>query len=396
MKMSKTAYFDCFSGISGDMIIGALLDAGADFNTLRTELAKLGLSNYDLATRKVSKQNIAATRFDVIDTGQTAYRHLKDLVSIVADSDLAPDIQKRAKNIFLKIATAEAKIHNQPLEKVHFHEIGAVDTIIDVVGALVCLKLLNIEKIFCSKLNVGSGFVEFSHGRYPVPAPATAEILKGVPIYATDIRAELVTPTGAAIISEITTTFGDMPDMIAESIGYGAGGRELPQPNVLRVFVGEQDATSGLGHDGISVIETNIDDMNPQLYEAVIDKLFQQGALDVYLTNIMMKKSRPGIKLTVLANIGEESKLSQVIFRETSSIGVRIRQERRIKLQREIKTVETRFGKVNFKITKLGDQTVNSTPEYEDCKRIAAENRIPLKQVYQLLSGEVNHGHEQK
>ncbi|RMF61089.1 MAG: LarC family nickel insertion protein, partial [Calditrichaeota bacterium] len=201
--MSKIAYFDCFSGISGDMIIGALLDAGADFHTLQSELAKLDLSDYELKTRRVSKQHLAATKFDVVDKGRRGYRHLKDLVAIVEKSGLAPDIQERAKSIFLRIATAEAKIHGQPLEKVHFHEIGAVDTIVDVVGALVCLKLLEIEQVFCSKLNVGSGFVEFSHGKFPVPAPATAEILKGVPTYSTDVQAELVTPTGAAIIAEV-------------------------------------------------------------------------------------------------------------------------------------------------------------------------------------------------
>jgi uncharacterized protein (TIGR00299 family) protein len=219
-----------------------------------------------------------------------------------------------------------------------------------------------------------------------VPAPATAEILKDVPLYATDTQAELVTPTGAAIITEIAHAFGDLPVMTTESIGYGAGGRELPHPNVLRVFVGEQDQSSTLDRDMVSVIETNIDDMNPQLYEAVMDKLFEHGALDVYLTNIIMKKSRPGIKLTVLANAGDESKLAGLIFQETTSIGVRIRQEARKKLRREIEEVETQFGKVNFKITKLGDEIVNSTPEYEDCKRIAAQHKIPLKQVYQLLS----------
>ncbi len=240
--------------------------------------------------------------------------------------------------------------------------------------------------MLCSRLNVGSGFVEFSHGKFPVPAPATAEILKNIPVYATDTQAELVTPTGAAIITEFAHAFGDLPGITPECIGYGAGGRELPHPNVLRIFVGEQDQTSAMDRDMVSVIETNIDDMNPQLYESVIDKLFEKGALDVYLTNIMMKKSRPGIKLTVLANLSDESKLAKLIFQETTSIGVRIRQEARKKLQREIKEIETRFGKVNFKITKLGGQIVNSTPEYEDCKRIAAQKKIPLKQVCQWLS----------
>ena len=385
--MSKIAYLDCFSGISGDMLIGALLDAGADFAALKSELAKLDLANYELQTRQVTKQHLAATKFEVVDKGQTAYRHLSDLVAIVENADLAPEIQEHAKRIFLRIATAEAKVHGQPLEKVHFHEIGALDTIVDVVGALVCLKLLNIDQVFCSKLHVGAGFVEFSHGKFPVPAPATAELLKRVPIYAGDLQAELVTPTGAAIVAEIAAAFGDLPEMVTESIGYGAGTRELPQqPNVLRVFVGEPVSAAAADRDTIAILETNIDDMNPQWYETVMDRLFAEGALDVYLTHIVMKKGRPATKLTVLATSGDESRLARVIFHETTSLGVRIRHETRQKLRREIKEVDTRFGKVRFKVARLGDRVVNATPEYEDCRKIATKQRIPLKQVYQLLA----------
>ncbi|RMD85731.1 MAG: nickel pincer cofactor biosynthesis protein LarC [Calditrichaeota bacterium] len=386
---SKIAYFDCFSGISGDMIIGALLDAGAEFHRLKAELAKLPLSDYELHTQKISKQHITATKFDVVDKGQTAYRHLKDLNAIVEDSNLPEEIQKRAKNIFLRIAQAEARIHGQPIEKIHFHEIGAVDTIVDVVGALICLKLLKIDKVFCSKINVGSGFVEFSHGKFPVPAPATAELLKGVPIYSSDIQMELTTPTGAAIITEIASGFGELPVMVPETIGYGAGERDLSQPNVLRVFVGHQEISSDLDQDRIVIMETNIDDMNPQWYDTVMEKLLQQGALDVYLTSVLMKKGRPAIKLTVLARIGDEGKLARLIFQETTSIGIRMREEMRKKLHREIKEVNTQFGKVKFKIARLGDEIINATPEYEDCKRIAHENNLTLKKVYQLLGGVV-------
>jgi len=231
----KLAYFDCFSGISGDMILGALLDAGLDFELFQSELAKLNLSNYKLKQQRVSKQNLSATKFDVIDLEKKNYRHLKDLNLIIDASNFDETLKANAKKIFLKIAGAEAKIHNQPIEKVHFHEISAVDTIIDVVGALVGLKLLNIEKIQSSKLNTGSGFVEFSHGKWPVPAPATAEILKGVPIYSTDCKAELVTPTGAAIICTIADAFGELPEMTTENIGYGAGAQDLEHPNVLRI-----------------------------------------------------------------------------------------------------------------------------------------------------------------
>ncbi|MFQ5863812.1 MAG: nickel pincer cofactor biosynthesis protein LarC [bacterium] len=381
--MPKITYFDCFSGISGDMLIGALLDAGADFDVLKSELAKLGLSNYELEARKVSKQHIAATKFDVVDKGQTVYRHLKDLNAVVEKSPLPPDIQQKAKSIFLRIATAEAKVHGQPLEKVHFHEIGAVDTIIDVVGTLICLKLLNIERVFCSRLNVGSGFVEFSHGRFPVPVPATAEILTGVPIYTTDIQAELVTPTGAAIIAEIASAFGDMPVMTTQSIGYGAGVRELEQPNVLRVFVGTSDESSK--EDEVVIIETNIDDMNPQLYEHVLERLLANGALDVFLTNVMMKKNRPGTNVTVLAQPADQDKLINLLFEETTTIGVRMRRESRKTLQREIQEVDTKFGKVKFKLSRLGDKVINAVPEYDDCKRIAKELNLPLKQVMQEL-----------
>ncbi|MFQ5824120.1 MAG: nickel pincer cofactor biosynthesis protein LarC [bacterium] len=377
--MSKIAYFDCFSGISGDMIIGALLDAGLDFNILRKELNKIHLKNFEIDSEKVVKNNLAATKFKVSSKDEKIYEHLGALNRMVEKSNLEEEIKTNAKKIFLKIAKAEAKIHNQPLEKIHFHEIGVIDTIIDVVGALVGFKLLGIEKIYCSKLNVGSGFVEFSHGKFPVPAPATAEILIGIPIYSTDSDAELVTPTGAAIITTVAKEFGDMPAMKTESIGYGAGTRDLKQPNVLRIFIGYSKASEG---EIIYTIETNIDDMNPQIYGYVMEKLLQNGALDVYLTNILMKKNRPAIKLTVLSNTEDKEKLIKIILEETTSLGVRIRQENRTILEREIKAVETPFGKVKVKIAKLNGEIVNTMPEYEDCKRIAKEKNIPLKQVY--------------
>ncbi|MFQ5584290.1 MAG: nickel pincer cofactor biosynthesis protein LarC, partial [Calditrichia bacterium] len=276
-------------------------------------------------------------------------------------------------------------IHNQPIKKVHFHEIGAVDTIIDVVGALAGLKLLGIEKVFCSPINVGSGFIDFSHGRYPVPAPAAAELLKDVPIYSTDSGGELTTPTGAAIITEIAHGFGDMPEMKTERIGYGAGTKDFKQPNVLRVFIGEILQPTDLEMDLVSVIETNIDDMNPQIYDHLFDVLFSNGALDVFLSNIAMKKNRPAVKLTVLCDNADEKKFSGLIFRETSSIGVRIRQEKRYKLSREIQKIQTEYGEVKIKISKLRGEILSRVPEYEDCKRIAREKGIPLKMIYDAV-----------
>ena len=383
----KIAYFDCFSGISGDMILGALLDAGLDFELFQSELTKLNLPNYQLKQQRVSKQNLSATKFDVIDFEKKKYRHLKDLNRIVEESGFDEKLKTRAKEIFLKIADAEAKIHNQSIEQVHFHEISGVDTIIDVVGGLVGLKLLNIEKIQSSKLNTGSGFVEFSHGKWPVPAPATAEILKGVPVYSTDCKAELVTPTGAAIICTIADAFGDLPEMTTESIGYGAGTQDLEHPNVLRVFIGERKTQAAIEQDTVSILETNIDDMNPQFYDNILEELLQNGALDVCLTNVSMKKNRPGIQFTVLARPEDEDKIAQIIFRNTTSIGVRIRQEKRKKLKRTIQEVDTKFGKVKFKISNLNGEVLNRTPEYEDCKRISNEQNIPLKVIYKEIEG---------
>lgn len=383
--MIKIAYFDCFSGISGDMIIGALINAGLDLSKLKEELKKLNLSNCEITAERVIKNQIAATKFRVIATDEKHYRHLKDLNRILEKANIDKEIKTRAKDIFQKIAKAEAKIHDQPVDKVHFHEIGAIDTIIDVVGALLGLKQLGVEKIYCSKVNVGTGFVQFSHGTFPVPAPATAEILKNVPTFATDSKAELVTPTGAAIITTIAEKFGTMPAMETVEIGYGAGSRDLEQPNVLRVFIGNLIQKSSTDQDNIFIIETNIDDMNPQLYDNVMTKLLENGALDVYLTNILMKKNRPAIKLTVLSDLQNLNKLCKNIFEETTSIGVRIREEKRTILEREIKEIDTHYGKIKVKTSKLNGRIINTMPEYEDCKRIAEMQNIPLKQIYREI-----------
>lgn len=384
--MSKIAYFDCFSGISGDMIVGALIDAGLSIDSLASELSKLGLDDYRLEVGKTTKKNIAATKFDVICKEQVSHRRLRDLNHIIDDSRIEEGIKARTKNIFLKIAEAEAKIHNRPVEEIRFHEIGAVDTIIDVVGALTGLELLGVKEVYCSKLNVGSGFVEFSHGRFPVPAPAAAEILKGIPIYATNSNAELVTPTGAAIITGLTDKFGVMPEMKIESAGYGAGARDLDCPNVLRVFIGSPAGSSSFGEDAVYVIETNIDDMSPQIYDYVMERLFKNGALDVYLTDIAMKKNRPATKLTVLATPELKDKLTEIIFEETTSIGIRVREEKRTVLEREMKEINTEYGKIKIKVSMLNGRILNTAPEYEDCRRIASEKNVSLKQIYNSVN----------
>lgn len=377
----KIAYFDCFSGISGDMIIGALIGLGLDIKFLEKELKKIKLDDYRIESKKTIKNGISAIKFDVI-AGKNLHKekNLAEINKIIGNSGLEKEIKNKIKGIFMKIAAAESKIHNKPIAKIHFHEIGAIDTIIDAAGAVIGFKKLGIEKIYCSKLNVGSGFAEFSHGKWPVPAPAAAEILKGVPIYHDNANAELVTPTGAAIITALCSNFGEMPSIKVDKIGYGAGAKDLEQPNVLRVFLGEIDAQeNGI----INVIEANIDNMNPEIYPYVIERLMENGALDAYLTNIIMKKGRPAIKLTVLAKINDTEKLCKTIFGETTTIGVRIHKAAKKMLDREAKTIKTKYGGLRVKISKLDNKTKNIMPEYEDCAKIAKDKKIPLKEVYE-------------
>ena len=379
----KIAYFDCFSGISGDMLIGSLLDAGLDIKELESIVDKLGLDSVKITADKIVKQNIASTKFSVLYEDQKHHRHLKDLNDLVENTSIDSDLKEKAKEVFLKIAEAEAKIHNMPLEKVHFHEVGAVDTIVDVVGALAGFKKLGIRKVFCSSLNVGSGFVTFSHGKFPVPAPATAEILKGVPVYSTDSGGELVTPTGAAIITSLADGFGDMPPFLTNSIGYGAGTKDFEHPNVLRVYLGEMaDKTT---EDVIDVIETNIDDMNPQWYDHLMNRLYREGALEVFMTNIQMKKNRPGIKLTILTDPSFKDRILKVVFSETTTIGIRVRREERKILERQSVTYNTKYGEISVKVTMLDGEAINKKAEYEDLKRLAEETGKPVKQI----SGEI-------
>ncbi|MEX0982857.1 MAG: nickel pincer cofactor biosynthesis protein LarC [Bacteroidales bacterium] len=379
----KIAYFDCFSGIAGDMLIASLLDAGLDFAYLENEVAKLGLGKVNLKNRKLVKQNISSTYFEVEYEDQHHHRHLKDLNNLVENRGLPEDIVEKAKKVFLSIAEAEARIHDMPLEKVHFHEVGAIDTIVDVVCALLGFKKLGIEKVVCSPLNVGSGFVTFSHGKFPVPAPATAEILRNIPTYSTNSQGELVTPTGAAVITTLADSFGDMPSMMVESIGYGAGTKDFEHPNVLRVYIGK--ALGSQEMEEIIVIETNIDDMNPQFYEPVMEKLFREGALDVFFTPIQMKKNRPATKLTVLSKTGDEKKLTSILLKETTSLGVRMRKESRMILERESIKIQTPYGEVNMKISGLKGEVYHRNIEYEDLRRISSETGESLQVISEKL-----------
>jgi uncharacterized protein (TIGR00299 family) protein len=375
------AYFDCFSGISGDMTLGALVDAGVPFEVLRAELAKLDVRGYTLEQKPVKRSGLGATKVDVVlDGREQPARHLSAIREIIRASGLKESVKQKALNIFQRLAEVEAKVHGTTTDKVHFHEVGAVDAMVDIVGSVIGLELLGITEIIASPVNVGSGTVHTAHGRLPVPAPATVELLRGVPLYSSSITFELTTPTGAAIITTLASFFGPLPQMRIDRVAHGAGSKELPgQPNVLRLFLGEYALTPDA--ETSVLIETNIDDMNPQVYEHLIDRLMQAGAHDAFLTPIIMKKGRPGILLSVLTDPAKSDVVLDIVFRETTSIGVRIQQVGRRKLAREIREVETSYGRVRVKVSKRGDEVLTATPEYEDCRRLAEEKQVPLKHV---------------
>jgi pyridinium-3,5-bisthiocarboxylic acid mononucleotide nickel chelatase len=378
----KIAYFDCFAGISGDMVLGALVDAGLGLDSLQEELRKLQLEGFHLEAKKVQKSSITGTKVEVIiDQPQHVHRHLAHIMDIIKGSGLSGKAKKDCEAIFTRLAEAEAKVHGTSVEHVHFHEVGALDSIVDIVGSVIGLHQLEVDKIYSSPLHVGSGFVMAEHGKLPVPAPGTAELIKEVPTYSTEVQGELTTPTGAAIITTLAGQFGVMPLMRIQKIGYGAGTKEFPSlPNLLRLMIGEADES--LEEDTISILESNIDDMNPQFFEWLWEKLFAAGALDVYLTPIFMKKSRPATKLTVLCPPDKVNACNRIIFEETTTFGVRILQSMRKKLMREIKEVETRYGRVRIKVGKMGDQITDLTPEYEDCKALAKSLNLSLKEVH--------------
>jgi uncharacterized protein (TIGR00299 family) protein len=384
---NKIAYFDCFSGISGDMILGAMVDAGLQLNELKRELLKLNLKGYTLKETKVKRTGIKATKVNVLIKQGSGIRNQgsggkrwKDIEKIVKNSSLSPNIKEKGLEIMRRLFVAEGKVHGEDPENTHLHELGALDCIIDVFGAIIGLNILGLEKIYSSPLNLGSGFVKTEHGTLPVPAPATAEILKGIPTYSTGIPYELTTPTGAAIITAISDGFIPMPPSKIETVGYGAGSKDIKgQPNVLRLCIGE--SAHIYDKDEVIVIETNIDDLNPQIYEHLIERLLGKGALDVYITPIIMKKGRPAHLLTVLAEKERIGKLIELLFKETTTFGIRFYSSQRNKLSRGIKRINTKYGNIRVKIGYKGDDIINIAPEYEDCKAIAEEKGVPLKVI---------------
>jgi uncharacterized protein (TIGR00299 family) protein len=376
----KTLYFDCFAGASGDMILGAMVAAGVDPRELADQLRALGVSGFEIEFAIVDRSGISATHARVNTQEQHAHRHLGDILKIIYESQLNDKVKERAALVFSRLAKAEAQVHNEPVDHVHFHEVGALDAIVDVVGAAICFELLGIERFVSSPLHVGSGTVSMAHGLFPVPPPAVAELLKGVPIYSTEVKGELVTPTGAAIISSVCTEFGPMPPLRLERSGYGAGTREYEKfPNVLRVMIGEQAA--GVTYEQLVMIETNVDDLSPQVLGYVMDRALELGALDCYFTPIVMKKSRPASLVSILCREEDRERLSEMVFSETTTLGLRTFSVSRRALEREIVKVETQYGPIDVKVARLNGRMINQMPEYEQCRIAAVRANVALRVV---------------
>ena len=378
----RIAYFDCFSGASGDMILGSLIDAGLSPQRLRQELKKLRIPTVHLKAEKVLKRGLAATQVTVEGRNEKkSHRNLKEILRIVERSGVEADIKEKSKEIFERIASVEGKIHRMPMEEIHFHELGGLDSIVDIVGSVWGIRQLGIEKTYVSKVNVGGGFVKCEHGILPVPAPATLSLMEGKPIYSSGVERELFTPTGAAILSTLGSEFGSMPLINIERIGHGAGRDDLPHPNLLRLIIGTLESTSG--KERVVVIETNIDDMNPQFYDYVIEKLLAMEVLDVFITPVLMKKNRPGHLLTVICPSDKLPPVTTFLLRETTTLGLRWHEEERTKTDREILPLQTKYGRIRFKLARWEGKVINLSPEYEDCKRLALEKRVPLKEIFE-------------
>jgi pyridinium-3,5-bisthiocarboxylic acid mononucleotide nickel chelatase len=380
--MPRVAYFDCPSGAAGDMILGALVDAGVSLEALRGELKKLPLHGWEVTAREVRRGAFRAVKVDVeIDPhAHHDHRSLRDILALVEESTLAPAVKKQVARIFTRLAEAEARVHGTSLEEVHFHEVGAVDAIIDVTGSVAGLMLLGIETVAVSTLPLGGGFVKGAHGTIPIPGPGTVELLRGFPVIDTGVRAELVTPTGAAILTTLATVSGRMPAMTVGQVGYGAGSRDLAEtPNILRCFVGQTTERGDI--ETIMQVETTIDDMSPQLYEPLLERLLAAGALDVFLTPVIMKKGRPGVVLTSLCPEDRTPVLARTLFEESTTIGVRWSPWQRARLARETVALPTRYGTVSFKVSRLAGVVVTVTPEFSEVRRLALEQGIPVREV---------------
>lgn len=384
----KTLYLDCHAGISGDMTVGALLDLGVPLEHLQAELAKLQLpsGSYELSVSRTERQHMAALKFDVAVNDHHTHRHYAGIDSMIAGSGLADTVKERSRRIFRRLAEAESLVHGVAIEDVHFHEVGAIDSIIDIVGTAICLDYLQVEQIHVGALPLGSGFVETAHGRLPVPAPATAELLKGLAVHGECGPGERVTPTGAAIVAALASGNGKQPAMVMEKTGCGAGGKDFPDcPNILRAFLGRSAENNG-EDDEVIVVEANIDDSTPEVLGYAMERLLDEGALDAFFTPIQMKKNRPGVMLSFLCRPEMLDQLARLMLTETSAIGLRWHRADRIILQRRIVELETEFGPVRFKEVMDGNgERLRTFPEYEDCRRIARERKIPCREVMERL-----------
>jgi hypothetical protein len=394
----KTLYFDCFAGASGNMILGALIALGVDEKELIEQIKLLNVSDFTVEIKTVNKSGISAIHAEVKVPHEHAHRHLSTIKKIINDSKLSESIKNRAIAIFTKLAEAEAKIHGIDVEKVHFHEVGAMDAIIDVVGACIGFEMLEIEKFVCSKIHVGSGFAKMAHGNFPIPPPAVAELLKGAPIYSTEIEGELITPTGAAIIATVCDEFGSIPEMVVEKTAYGAGTREYENfPNVLRLMLGFEirDSTPEIESNSdqkpktknqkLLLLETNIDDLSPQILGFVMERALKLGAFDCWFTPIQMKKNRPATMISILCENDKREIFTELLYTETSTLGVRIKEIERSCLSREMIKVKTDFGEIDVKIANYNGATVNAKPEYEQLREIAVKSGIPLKEIEKMV-----------
>ena len=378
----RAAYLDCFSGISGNMFLGALLDAGLPEQVLRDAIAKIDLKGFSIKIKPVDKWGIRATHLDVDLTSKHHHRGLDDILKLIRAAELPEAVKDKACQVFERLGRAEAKVHGMPLDKVHFHEVGAVDAIIDIVGTVFGFHYLGVERIYCSPLRVGRGFVKAAHGIMPIPAPATAELLHGIPLYPGDIDRELVTPTGAALVAELCSGFGDRPGgFLAETTAYGAGTWDLVIPNVMRLSLGRLPEQKN--SDEIWLLEANVDDSTPEVIAYAIDKLLAAGALDAWITPIIMKKGRPAFLLSALCAEANKTVVEDVVFAETSSIGVRWQQVRRTVADRSMVAVQTEWGTVGVKVAERDGQVINVAPEFGDCRHLAEQSGAPLKKIYQ-------------
>lgn len=381
----RIAYFDCFSGVSGDMALGALIACGMDADGLRAELAGLNLPGWRLDAQPTSLNSIGATDVTVTQTEEPGHgRHLADIEAMLAAAELADRVRQKALAVFRRLAEAEAKVHQTTPDRIHFHEVGAIDAIVDIVGVCIALERLGVEAVHCAPLPMGRGFAECAHGTIPLPAPAVVELARGVPVYSVDEEGELVTPTGAALMTTLAARFGPMPTMTIQTVGYGAGKRRFRnRPNLLRVIIGETVEDTLSGAPEIAVLETNLDDFSPQFYETLSERLFAEGAVDVFLAPIQMKKGRPATLLTVLAPPERAEALAGAIFTETTTLGIRFNTMRRLCLEREWVPVETAYGPIRVKVGRWRGTETTAAPEWEEVKAAARAHHAPVKAVYQ-------------